>query len=81
MMPDRYEARVIEDGETISAGGVIENVGAGIVLRGNGENPLLFAAVDLDERASNFRMKAYKQTKLGFVVVLLGIGSGMATVL
>ena len=78
MTPDRYEATVIEDGETVTASGVLEEDKERNVLRGTAEEPLIISATDLNERADTLRTKAYKEAAIGFVLVVLALGVGIS---
>jgi len=81
MTPDRLEATVIEDGESITASGILKEDKERQVLHGTADTPLTLAATDLNERAQDLRMDAYKKAAAGVVSVLLGVGVGIVEVL
>lgn len=76
--PDRYQATIVREGEQVVARGELVETDDGPVLAGSGDDPLVLATGNLEERANQLRASALRNGAIGLVLVLLGGAVGVA---
>lgn len=76
--PNRYQATVIREGEELLVRGELDESGEQSTLCGSEETPLVVVDGDPEQKASSHRRKALGQGVLSAVIVLAGVGVGLA---
>ena len=81
MMPDRYQATVVCEGEELIVRGNLDQSGDDPVLRGTEETPMVVGFGDTQHQADQLRAKAKKELAIGIGIVTIALILAVITVL